>query len=61
MKNKLIASTVSMESMIDFLCNRYFFSVVTIDDQGIIHNSKGPIEGLRVVKLKNRFRLELLK
>ena len=63
MKTKLVGSTPSLETMLEHLENNYFFSKIEISESDkpghyTLANSKGIIEGFRIIKKKNRFRLE---
>lgn len=60
MKTKLIGSAATLDALIDLIMKRWCWSSVSIDDSGAVVGPKGLIDGLRVVKSRGRFRLEMV-
>lgn len=60
--NKLLGSAPSLEMLLlgakKFFCSDSISFVVESDGTYSVHNSKGRIDGVRVVAKKNRFRME---
>lgn len=60
MKTKLIGSAGSLEALTK-LTSEYFYTIITLNEDGSVSNSKGPIQGLRWIKKGARFRLEMME
>ena len=56
MKYKLIGSAPTKERLLLLICNYFYSDCKFVDNK--VHNSKGEIEGYRVVEKDGRFRLE---
>jgi hypothetical protein len=60
MKTKLVGSAGSKEQMLALLA-KYFYSVISMNDDGSVSNSSGVIEGCRWTLKKGRYRFERIE
>ena len=58
MEYKLLSSAPSESAILDCV-NRYFYSTHFTIRDGIVHNSKGPLDGYRVIQKGKRYRFEV--
>lgn len=60
---RLIGSASSLDELLQMLKTKWFWShadaVPLTADKYIVVNGNGPVEGMRIIKKKNRYRLEM--
>lgn len=59
---KLIGSHASLPELLKAISERFYFAPVSVEMQekeGILSNSKGVLEGVRIVKKGKRYRFEM--
>lgn len=59
MNTKLIGSAKTLDALMELIMKRWGWNDVGISEDGEVQGPNGIIDGLRVVKLRNRYRLEM--